>query len=226
MSPDVVKEKILSLTAAEAQQERIVNSLLHFMIDLDSKGFEETLNEYIRDQGIEDTISNLIFPFLHKIGILWVTDRIKVAQEHLVSNVIRQKFILGIENATHTDTTKKTVVMFLPEGEHHELGLLYVHYLLKSRGVHVLYLGADVPLEDLEFVCRMKQPDYAYSHLTSLPPKFNFEKYLTLMHTRMKTTQVVISGSVTHHYFRKLPSGISLKKTLPEVLEQLAGPFP
>src|SRR5687767_8934980 len=97
MSAVEVREKIISLSYAEAFQERFINELLQHMVDLDIAGFEETLNIYIRSKGIDKTISQLIFPFLEKVGILWLTDHMNVAQEHLVTNVIRQKLIVGIE---------------------------------------------------------------------------------------------------------------------------------
>ena len=221
MSPETMKETICSLSQSEAAQERIINDLLHCMIDLDTEAFEEMLDEYIYAHGIDRSISFLIFPFLHRIGILWITDHIKVAQEHLVTNVIRQKLIMGIQNAAPLQKAKNTVVLFLPQGEYHELGLLYVHYLLKIRGVKVMYLGADTPLDDIVFVCAVRQPDYLYTHLTCLPYKLNFEKYLEEMHSRLKSIPVVISGKVVNSYYRKLPPSVSFKKSLAEVLDQL-----
>ncbi|MBA4167997.1 MAG: cobalamin B12-binding domain-containing protein [Chitinophagaceae bacterium] len=221
MSPDTMKETIHSLTQAGATQERIINDLLHCMIDLDTESFEELLDEYIYSNGIDKSIGYLVFPFLQRIGILWVTDHIKVAQEHLVTNVIRQKLIMGIQNASPLQKAQNSVVLFLPQGEYHELGLLYVHYLLKIRGVKVLYLGADVPLEDIVFVCDMKSPNYIYTHLTCLPARLNFEKYLEEMHQRLKNVPVVISGKVVNSYYRKVPPSVTFKKTLTEVLEQL-----
>ena len=97
MNEAELKEKILSLTGTLAQQERIVNELIQHMIDLDIDEFEKILDNYILARGIEKTILQIIFPYLEKIGILWLTDHINPAQEHLVTNIIRQKLIVGIE---------------------------------------------------------------------------------------------------------------------------------
>ncbi len=223
MTPDVMREKLLSLAHADAQQERIVNDLLHFMVDMDTTTFTKTLDQYILINGIDKTISNLVFPFLKRVGILWVTDHVKVAQEHLVSNIIRQKLIMGIENAVSSAPINRTILLFLPEDEHHEVGLLYVHYLLKTRGANVIYAGADLPAEDLEFLCRIKKPDFAYSHLTSLPARFNLEKYFGTIRTHVPPTPIVISGVIAQNYHKKLPVGIIVKRSLDEVLEQLIG---
>ena len=223
MESDTMKEKILSLSSVEAKQERMINDLLHGMIDFDSATFEQILDHHIQTHGIDITIRNLIFPFLHRLGILWMTDHVRVAHEHLVSNIIRQKILVGIEHAKRSHADAKTIVMFLPDGEHHELGLLYVHYLLKSRGMNVIYLGADVPVSELEYICNLRQPDFLYSHLTCLPSKLNFENYLVALHKRCNNTPVVISGRMIFQFLKKIPENVRIKQSIEEVIEQLIG---
>lgn len=222
MSADTIKQKILSLNTSEAQQERIINSLMHCMIELNSQSFEEILDEYILANGIDKTISFLVFPFLQKIGILWQTDHIRIAQEHLVSNIIRQKLIMGIENASNLQIGKKTVVMYLPQNEHHEIGLLYVLYLLKIRGTKIIYLGADVPLDELEFVVKIKKPDFVYSHLTSVSGRFSFEKYLAVIGDRLASFSFIFSGRIVQTYPNNPPKNIVFLNSLKEVVNTLA----
>ena len=218
MSPGEVREKIVSLSYAEAYQERFINELLQYMIDLDVSGFEDTLNAYIRSKGIDKAINQLIFPFLEKIGILWLTNHMNAAQEHLVTNIIRQKLIVGIESITPYTQSDKTVLLFLPEGEHHELGILYLYYILKSREIQVLYLGANVPLKDLEFVAHLKKPQFLFTHITSIPGRFNLEKYLQQIHQRIPSIPLVISGKMAQSYTKKTPSNIHLKRSFDELL--------
>jgi DNA-binding transcriptional MerR regulator len=123
MSEDEISQKILSLTQAEAQQERIINELIKQMIELDIVGFEKTISGHIATKGIEKTITQIIFSYLEKIGVLWQTNHINPAQEHLVSNIIRQKLILGIEGVQTPLKVNKSILLFLPEAEYHELGL-------------------------------------------------------------------------------------------------------
>ena len=222
MSAVEVKEKIVSLSQVDAQQERLVNELVQCMVDLDMEKFEDVLDNCIKQRGIDRTISFLIFPFLDKIGILWLTNHINPAQEHVVTNIVRQKLIVGIEGAITHIAVNKTVILFLPEGEHHELGLLYTYYLLKKRGAQVLYLGADVPFRDLEFIVKLKKPDYLYTHLTCITGAFNFEKFLQKIHLRIGEVPLVVSGQLAQCHFKKLLPGINLKKSLPEVLEFIA----
>lgn len=219
MAPTEMREKILSLSQIQAQQERIINDLIQYMVDLNLDSFEETLDNFIMTKGIEKTITHIIFPFLEKIGILWMTNHINPAQEHLVTNIIRQKLIVGIESAGSHFQSNSVVLLFLPEGEHHEMGLLFIHYLLKSRGVRVWYLGSNVPLKDLEYVVNIKKPDFVYTHLTSMANNFNVERFLSALSIKIPTQKVIISGHITQQYKKKPPVNIQFKSSLSEVME-------
>jgi DNA-binding transcriptional MerR regulator len=220
MSPDELRSKLTSLSGGQAQQERIVNDLIQYMIDLDIENFESLLDQHIDSRGIEKTIHHIIFPFLDRIGILWLTDHINPAQEHLITNVIRQKIIVGIENISTIFDLKTTILLFMPENEHHELGLLYLQYLLKSRGVKTIYLGANVPVADLEFVVQLKKPDYVYTHLTTVMKEFNFQKFLNHVVAKLPNSKVMISGLVTQTYEKSAPSeNIHFLRSLQEVHE-------
>lgn len=222
MEPVELREKILSLSQFQAQQERIVNDMIYCMVGIDISGFEAIIDEYIRIIGIEKAIIQLIFPFLERIGLLWATNHVNPAQEHLITNIIRQKLIMGIETTVSHIQIDKTILLFLPEGEHHELGLLFTYYLLKSRGVKVIYLGANVPLTDMEYVAKLKVPTFLYTHLTSLTNSFSFPKFLTTMHQLLPEMPLVISGQVAQTYQKKLPANIHFKKSLAEVMEYIA----
>ncbi|MFM6970550.1 MAG: MerR family transcriptional regulator [Sediminibacterium sp.] len=221
MQPIEMKERILSLTQSEAQLERIVNELIECMVDLRIDDFESVLDFQIASKGIEKTITQIIFPFLERIGILWVTSRVNPAQEHLVTNIIRQKLIVGIEKTMPTLKADATALLFLPEGEHHELGILFMYYLLKTRGVKVLYLGANVPMRDVVYVADLKKPSFLYTHLTSVASNFNFEKFLGKVGATMSNYSVVVSGLLTQNYKKTIPGNVNLKRSLPEVMDYL-----
>lgn len=222
LSPNEIKEKIFTLNQAQAQQERIINDLITCMVDLDLNRFEMTLDNFIMSKGIEKTITYIIFPFLEKIGILWQTNHINPAQEHLITNLIRQKLIVGIDKANTILKLKTTVLLYLPEGEYHELGLLFINYLLKNKGIQVLYIGANVPLKDLEYVVKAKQPDYVYTHLTNVHHHFSLDKYIPLLNIKVPSTPVIISGTLAQAYKKQLSGKIQLKSSLHEVMDFIA----
>ena len=221
MSDTDITGKILSINNVQAQQERIINSMIQAMIDMDLESFEDYIEGYIKTKGIEKTIHNIIFPFMERIGVLWITGHVNPAQEHLVSNIIRKKLIVGTEAVTPIFKLKKTGVLFLPEGEYHELGLLFVQYLLKSRGIYVLYLGANVPLEDVEYILKYKTPDFIYTHLTSVSSVFNFDRFINQSLKRFASVPLIISGRLAASYEKKIPEQIHFKRSLQEVTEYI-----
>ncbi len=219
MNDGEIKEKVLSLNQLEAQQERIVNELIQSMVDLDAQQFEWILNNYITSRGIEKAILQIVFPYLEKIGVLWLTNNINPAQEHMVCNIIRQKLIVGIDNVLSAGRINKTVLLFMPEGEYHELALLFMHYLLKSKGITVIYLGCSIPLDDVEYVVRLKKPNYIYSHITGPGHRFSFDKFIANVAAKFPVVPVIISGQMTRGYEKKIPANITFKKAFSEVMD-------
>lgn len=221
MEPKEIRDRILGLGDSRAIQERIVNDMVQEMVDLDIEKFEKIISDYVANHGIERSVLQILFPFLEKIGLLWQTGHINPAQEHLVSNVIRQKLIVAIETTASSVKIEKSFLLYLPEGEYHELGLLFMYYLLKSRGAKTIYLGSNVPLKDVEHVIKVKKPDIAFIHLVS-PSGFNLEKFLRTVEQRLNSITTVISGQPTQHYRKKLPACIHLKRSLGEVMDYLS----
>ena len=222
MQATEIRDKILSLGDARAIQERIVNDLVQEMVDMEFERFEKIIANYIIAKGIERTVIQIIFPFLEKIGILWLTGHVSPAQEHLVTNIIRQKLIVGIESTISPVRLDKTCLLFLPEGEHHELGLLFMYYLLKSRGARIIYLGANVPVKDVQYVIKSKKPDLVFVHLTATAANFNFDKFLQNIHLYFENTRTIISGQLTQQYKKNPPASVEFKKSLTEVMELLS----
>lgn len=220
MGETEIQEKILSLDQREAQQERIVNALIKNMVDLDIASFEELLDSFISSKGIETTISQIIFPFLQKIGVLWLTNHINPAQEHLVTNIIRQKLIAGTEAIRSVIKKDTTVLLFMPQGEYHELGLLFMNFVLKNKGVNTIYLGCSIPLADVEYLTLLKKPDFLYTHITTPGYKFNFSRFISEIGKKSPQTPVIISGQLASSYDKKITSpNIQLKKTYAEVMD-------
>jgi methanogenic corrinoid protein MtbC1 len=218
MSAADIKVRVAELNIARAQQERFVNELIQRMVDLDMVGFEKILDKQITANGIEKTIVKIIFPFFERIGILWQTGHINPVQEHLTTNIIRQKLIVGIDQAKPLFKVNRSFLLFLPEKEYHELGLLLVYYLLRKRGAEVFYIGANVPLKDAQFIAEAKRPDYIYIHLTSSSPGFNFSKFLLQLTQKIPKPKIIISGYPSLSYKRPIPKNVEYKHSLIELV--------
>ena len=218
MSSEQMEEKIMALNQLDAQKERVVNALIKEMVSLNMVAFERQLDLYIGQKGIEKTINEIIFPYLERVGILWVTNHINPAQEHLATNIVRQKIILGIERLTPLLTYTKRIVLFLPEGEYHELGLLYVHFLLKQKGIYVDYLGTNVPMVDLKYLTENKKVDFLYCHITMPARNFKLDKFFANLATINQQIPIILSGQLIQEYKGKISPNMQLKRSLSETI--------
>ncbi|MFC2110078.1 MerR family transcriptional regulator [Bacteroidota bacterium] len=154
-----LSDRELADKAKEIALERIsgnyqINTLIVSMYTFDASAFEEVYLEEITNNSFENLFVSIYLPLLEHIGVLWQTDSIKPAHEHFISNLIYQKISLQIAQLPKltNNTNKEAHVLFLPDGEIHEIGLYFFNYYLLSKGFRTIYLGASVPFEDLSFV--------------------------------------------------------------------------
>jgi len=169
MDAAAVRDHVLKLMDGNAgNADGRMDGLLHAMIDFDEARFEKALNTAILQMGFTAAFEQLILPFLRKTGMLWSTGLIKPIQEHFMSNLIRRKLAVAIDNQyISPDRHTKKFALLLPEGEWHDLMLLYTDYLLRSRNHHVLYLGASVPMDDVFTLQGPFDLDYLVLFITS-----------------------------------------------------------
>jgi MerR family transcriptional regulator, light-induced transcriptional regulator len=162
-------DEVNKISQTPSQSTFQIDLLLIAMVELDEMKFEKIISNNILHTGFTHTIENVIYPFLQKIGIMWLTGSINPAQEHFISNLIRQKLIVAIDGITTSPNSySKKFVLFLPETELHELALLYYHYLIKSIGHQVIYLGQSVPINDLKKVSEIRQANFLLSVFTQI----------------------------------------------------------
>jgi len=195
MSENEMRAEVVSLTEKKIKFPDQIQTLTIAMIDLDEERFEKVIALNILQLGFEQTMINIIYPFLHRIGVLWMTGSISPAQEHFISNLIRQKIIVAIDGQpNHWNNKTKKFMLFLPEGELHEISLLFANYILRSRQQKVIYLGQSLPFADLESAYEMHKPDYLFTILTSFPSDNDAHKYITKLKDRFTETKILLTG--------------------------------
>ena len=140
------------------------NDLVVSMIDMDADKFNRIYENSVRHNGFEKTITQLIYPFLEKVGILWSLDQINPAHEHFISSLIRQKVIAAIDRLPMPGSGTK-IMLFLPAGEHHKIGLLMAQYLTKKHGLCTYYLGQNLPDKDVEAAMLTINPEMVLTFL-------------------------------------------------------------
>lgn len=193
MSAEDLNKKVLELSELQNDKAVHIDQMVVAMIDMEEELFEKILNNLILRYSFEKTITEIIYPFLEKIGILWQTENITPAHEHFISNLIRQKIIVAIDGLPIPPKTAKKILIFLPEGEMHELGLLFYHFLIRKSGYRTYYLGQNVPHEDLINVYKVHQPHFM---LTSIISSLSvpIEQYFQRLSKEFGHTKILVSG--------------------------------
>lgn len=195
LSDAEMKSQIMLLTADTSNSDNQIESLVVAMVELNETKFESILKTQIDQLGIEDVFIKIIHPFLVKIGVLWQTGNIHPAQEHFVSNIIKKKLFVAID-ALELKTTGPKFIMFLPEGEYHEIGLLFYTYLLKKNGYYPIYLGQSVPFEDLVSANNSYNADYLFTTFITTLQDFSFTEYIVELSKTFKKQKVFIPGNI------------------------------
>lgn len=133
--------------------------------------------------------------FFEKIGLLWQTGSINPAQEHFISNLIRMKLCVAIDSLPAvTQHDAKKMILFLPEWELHEIGLLTYYYIARKHGIKVFYLGQNVPFQDLVSVGQTVEPDILATYFVSAISNEEMKKYLDDMASCFSKQHILISG--------------------------------
>ncbi len=194
LSLDDLNKQVSELSEAKDSIEIYIDQLMLAMIDMEEEKFEKILSDLILKFGFEKTIIEIVYPFLEKIGVLWLTNNITPAQEHFVTNLIRQKLIVAIDALPLAPKTSTRMLLYLPENELHELGLLFYHYIAKKAGMRTYYLGQMVPYKDLKSVYTEHQPQILVTSLTSGPSPNAMPNYLARLSQDFANAKIYISG--------------------------------
>jgi len=160
------------VTQFQADWNNDIIQVLHLSdatLKYDEIAFSEVLSGCIEEMGLIKTMDLVLFPFMKKTGMLWQTGAIDPSHEHFASNLIRDRLIVEIDKVVKpVKENPKRFLLFLPEAEMHETGLLFARYLLKKCGMDTLYLGQEIPYADVKKVIVSYKPDFVFIVLTSL----------------------------------------------------------
>ena len=218
----MVQEKALADTAGD----NVIDTLKLAMLAFDEVLFESASSRFREKHGFDQLVERIYVPLLELIGVLWQTSSICPAHEHFISNIIRNKLIAACEAVPLRSVPRpRTFILFLPDNELHELGLLYVNFLLRSKGEHTIYLGQSVPLEDLGNLAGTESRHHVFiSILTTSPTVANVPTLVNELKEQLPppynslwfTGQQIATGERT-----ELPVGARHFSTVKELLAAL-----
>ncbi|WP_298517830.1 MerR family transcriptional regulator [uncultured Kordia sp.] len=180
----IPEDKIHILVREIATEKNIHNQALNSfklsMLNFDYSLFYNTYNKLLAEKSFREIFYDTFIPLLNELGVLWHTQTINPAHEHFISSLVKQKIILNTERIQSLEKSNKTktFVLYLPENEIHEIGLLYLNYELQLKGYHTIYLGQTIPIDSLTNVHNFFPELHFISYFTVTPSEDKLEDYL------------------------------------------------
>ncbi|TNF46525.1 MAG: MerR family transcriptional regulator [Bacteroidetes bacterium] len=221
MSSSEIGEHVQKLESNE-DEDVSMERLILSMVEIDEPLFSKTLNSLIEKKGLEKTFTETIIHFLDRIGIMWQVGSITPAQEHFMSNLIRQKVISAIDALSGEKTSTQSVLLYLPEHEWHELSLLFYQFVLRKRGIKTYYLGQSVPYDSIVSCFGQLKPDVIVtSWLTSVDPTFMVQ-YFKNLKKDLNNAPILVGGFQMNKNRELIGDLVSEIKTIEDLIKGIS----
>ncbi len=185
-----------------------ISQLILAGMSYDEHHFEKIFSAGIVRYGLKEMYSNIIYPMLHRVGMMWAGDQLAPPNEHFISNLVRQKMFAALDALPPPVIDNEKWILFLPEGEYHEMGLLLSNYLIRKSGRHVIYLGADVPLTHLKNVLSVTSPTHLLCFIVHRDFPEAIANFLKTLKATFKKGKIFLATEKENIKEIKLPPGI------------------
>ncbi len=195
LNNDQLHSEIESLISFDEDHNNafLTNKLIVATLKCDIYAFEDTYAECIKMFGLEETIEEIVYPLLGKIGMLWSVNKLYPAQEHFASQLLRQKLYSAINSLPQRKGSKK-FLLYLPDDENHEIGLLYGYYLIRKAGYECIYLGSSVPFDGVMECAELTNPTHILTLFITSRPDNKLSAYLDKISNKLLETKLLIGG--------------------------------
>ncbi len=194
LSCEQIKEEVARLKQECCNYEVFVHQLTEASVALDPEKFEEVVDDLLKRIGLEKCILHVFYPFLHRIGLLWMTNHVIPAQEHFSSYIIQKKIIAGTDQLPAVTDKTYNVIIFSPPGELHEIPLLVVNYLLRKQAVYTTYFGKEVSTQTLEYFASLHPVTHFYAHLVTVFDNMALNTFIKSVCNSFPDKPVTVSG--------------------------------
>lgn len=218
---DLIEQDIQETISQSQQFEFYITQLINFGINYNEGDFSLLLSKCINENGLTQTYSVVIYPLLVRLGLMWRKDSICAAQEHFLSNIIRQKICAVINELPVVNHNEPAWVLFLPQEEEHEIGILFANYLLRKSGKRVIYLGSRVPLANLKEVAALNDVTNLMLFMVQAKLTTGAQQYIDELSNEFKKIKIHLAGSKVLIESLKLPKNIKWLKGVSEFEEIL-----
>jgi hypothetical protein len=207
--------------ALKSNSEQVsINALKLSMVNFDTVLFDATYEEILLQNDFDFVFINIFMPLMNELGILWQTNAISPSHEHFITNLIKQKIHIQTESLQKGYTTQnnKIFVLYLPEDEIHEMGILFLNYFILKFGYKTIFLGQSLQTESLETLLSFSAEFCFVTYLTVEPDKEIINQYIDeFYHTILKNNNAnlaIMGPQQVYINLTKLPKQIHLFKTV------------
>ena len=187
-------DKVHENTATGNFDEYYISQLIAAGMEYDEIYFEKIFSHCLLRYGMKDAYIRLIYAMLVRIGMMWSSDKLPPAQEHFISNLVRQKLNTAI-NLLPPAIHAETWLLFLPEDEFHENGLLFASYLIRLYGRKVVYLGCNLPYSSLSGAVKQTKADNLLLFFVRHDFTENYQEYINTLSEDFKKNKIFTAGS-------------------------------
>ncbi|MDC0371731.1 MerR family transcriptional regulator [Flavobacteriaceae bacterium] len=193
------------------------------MLNFDQILFYNTYNSLLEEKSFRTIFYEVFIPLLFDLGMLWQTNTISPSHEHFLTIHIKQKILVHIERLQSTDPrpSTKTVVLFLPENETHDLGLLFINYEILSLGYHTIFLGENIPLNNLKYINKLYDDIIYISYFTIKPSDNDIYDYLKIFSEEYLSVNKNSAKLIGHRIRNLNPENIQKNIMLYDKIEDL-----
>lgn len=216
LSTEQIQQLIEGFGVTEDNYEAFIHQLIEASVDFDKEKFERIVNRLVIQIGFEKCIIDIFYPFLQRIGLLWMTNNVIPAQEHFASHLIRKKIILATDGI-EVGKNAATIIVFTPSGEIHELPLLVSNYFLRKYNNQTVYLGIDVTLDCLSHYLQYRPASYLFAHLITNINNVSMNNYIFTLCQKFPDKTIVLSGPASR-YIEKRPSNLRILSSSDEMI--------
>jgi DNA-binding transcriptional MerR regulator len=216
MSKNDIRTTVKQITDNASHHQVFVDSFLIAMIDMDEAEFNRIFEHTVNKFGFSEVISRIIYPFLEKTGIMWGLNDVNPYHEHFVSSLIKRKISYAIENLKDIPPIKEKIILYLPQNELHEIGLLFAHYLLKRAGYAVYYFGPNLPFESLKEAVSFVKPDSILTFIVTANHLEQLNGYLATLSTEFIEQKIYLSGRMNILSLLLFPSDVRWIRSVSE----------
>ncbi len=226
LPPEKIPLLVKEIVTDKSAKSHAISDFKMAMMNFDQALFLNTYDNLLSEKSFRDVFHEVFIPLLNEIGLLWQTDTITPAHEHFISYLIKLKLLTNTEKLLSTEAIYKDriFVLYLPENEIHELGLMYLNYEFIFNGHKTLFLGENVPIESLNDTLKYFEKITFVCYMTVKPERDEIDQYMENSYKKIlhpKDNQMWVIGKMTQdinisllddkiHIFESIPQMVNM----------------